>query len=65
MYTFYKMNQDFTCKNYYHFEDLSDNRWTVDDINDLKVVKNILNRFALIDFSWDKVDLKNQALNYF
>ena len=57
---FIRSNQDFTCKNYYHFEDLSDNRWTVDDINDLKVVKNIINRFAPnLDFSWDKVlDLK-------
>ena len=38
----------------------SNNRWTVDDINDFNVVKNIINRFAPnLDFSWDKVlDLK-------
>ena len=60
---FIRSNQDFICKNYHYFEDLSNNRWTVDDINDFKVVKNIINRFAPnLDFSWDKVlDLKNQA----
>ena len=64
---FIRSNQDFTCKNYYHFEDLSDNRWTVDDINDLKVVKNILNHFApMLDFSWDKVlDLKKSSPELF
>ena len=43
---FIRSNQDFICKNYHYFEDLSNNRWTVDDINDFNVVKNIINRFA-------------------
>ena len=47
--------------------DLSKERWTVDDPDDLSVIENILNHFAPdLDFSWkDVLELKKTHPDYF
>jgi glutamate-1-semialdehyde 2,1-aminomutase len=53
----------FRTRNVRHTEDLSNLRWTVDEIEDFKVVVNVFNKFhPAIDFGWRDV-LKYQRQN--
>ncbi|RHX91165.1 glutamate-1-semialdehyde aminotransferase [Leptospira yasudae] len=53
---FLRENEQFSKMNLTHEEDLSHLRWTVDEKNDLEVVKNIFDHFEpRIDFNWKDV----------
>ncbi len=64
---FIKRDKRFKRLNYYNDIDYSEERWTVDDPEDLIVIKNIINHFhPNIFFSWQEVmDLKNSKPKLF
>ena len=64
---FIRTSGQFKCKNYKNKKDFSGERWTVDDLEDFEVVKNIINHFAPnLDFSWnDVIGLKQYHHEYF
>ncbi len=64
---FIKRDERFKRLNYYNDIDFSEERWTVDDPEDLVVIKNIINHFyPNIFFTWqDVMDLKNSEPKLF
>ena len=64
---FIRANNKFKSLNLLNDTDLSKERWTVDDPEDLLVIENILNSFASdLDFSWkDVLELKKAHPDYF
>lgn len=58
---------EFTIKNYRHSTDLSDERWTVDELADFEVVSKVFEHFyPRLDFSWLEVlALRQQQPNLF
>ena len=57
----------FTTANFTNHEDLSQERWTVDEAKDLEVVEAVFNHFSpRIDFGWPEVmDLRKQQAKIF
>jgi glutamate-1-semialdehyde 2,1-aminomutase len=64
---FIRKNKEFKKKNYLNGTDLSDERWTVDEADDLKVIQKIINHFSPnLYFTWkDVLELKKNKPNYF
>ncbi|MBL7105580.1 MAG: aminotransferase class III-fold pyridoxal phosphate-dependent enzyme [Bacteroidales bacterium] len=64
---FIRANKNLNNINLSNDTDLSKERWTVDDPEDLSVIENILNHFAPnLDFSWwDVLELKQSHPEYF
>ena len=64
---FIRTNKEFKHKNYLHDIDFSDERWTVDEADDLKVIQKIINHFSPnLYFTWkDVLELKKNKPNYF
>ena len=64
---FIRANKNLKNINLSNDTDLSKERWTVDDPEDLSVIENILNHFAPnLDFSWwDVLELKQSHPEYF
>jgi len=64
---FIRNNGQFKLANYSNKTDLSGERWTVDDPQDIEVIENIINHFAPdIDFTWrDVIQLKQSHPEYF
>ena len=64
---FIRNNTLFKISNYANKNDYSTERWTLDNIEDFKVIKNIISHFGeKIDFSWEDVlALKKDKPDYF
>ena len=64
---FIRKNKNLKNINLSHDEDLSNERWTVDDPEDFLVIESILNHFMpQLDFSWkDVLELKKIKPGYF
>ena len=63
---FFKNNKKFKKSNISHTEDLSNCRWTIDEPEDLVVLKNIFSNFKNLNFSWlDVLQLMKKKPNLF
>ena len=64
--TYIQKSKKFQSFNYSNSENLSLERWTVDESEDLVVIKNILKRFKNLNFSWkDVIKLKKNKPELF
>ncbi len=65
--SFIRNNQSFVKLNFHNDINYSKERWTVDEKDDLKVIKNIINHFyPNFLFKWQEIlDLKKNHPNYF
>ena len=65
-YYLHPKKKKFQSFNYSNSENLSLERWTVDESEDLVVIKNILKRFKNLNFSWkDVIKLKKNKPELF
>ena len=64
---FIRTNYQFTRTNLSNVQDFSNERWTVDEPEDFKVISEIIGHFSpKLDFTWqDVLDLKDSHTEYF